>query len=114
MERRHLLQQAGFGAAAVALAAATVSPARSTTPSTTKDTSTMSPKLTRTNTAVMLVDHQQKLVAGSRIPDPEALARNSVGLVRAAKILGLPSSQRRTARRCSARSFRNSWKLWET
>ena len=80
----------GFGPGGAALALASVIPAHSATPSTTKDNATMTPKLTRTNTAVMLVDHQQKLVAGSRIPDPETLARNSVGLVKAAKILGLP------------------------
>lgn len=47
-------------------------------------------KLTRNNAAVLMVDHQSGLVAGSRIPDPETLVRNSVGLVRAARTLGLP------------------------
>lgn len=51
---------------------------------------TKTAKLTRDNAAVLMVDHQNGIVAGSRIPDPETLARNSVGLVRAAKILGLP------------------------
>lgn len=47
-------------------------------------------RLARDNAAVLMVDHQNGIVAGSRIPDPETLARNSVGLVRAARILGLP------------------------
>lgn len=50
----------------------------------------MAIKLSRTNAALLMVDHQNAIVAGSRIPDPETLARNSVGLVRAARILGLP------------------------
>lgn len=51
---------------------------------------TKNTKLTRNNAAVLMVDHQNGIVTGSRIPDPETLARNSVGLVRAAKLLGLP------------------------
>ncbi len=47
-------------------------------------------KLSRDNAAVLLVDHQVKLVLGSRFPDPETLARNTVGLVQAAKILSVP------------------------
>lgn len=47
-------------------------------------------ELTRDNAAILFVDHQEKLVAGSRIPDPETLARNSVGLAQSARILGIP------------------------
>ena len=47
-------------------------------------------KLGRDNAAVLLVDHQVGLVVGSRYPDPETLCRNSLGLVRAAQILGVP------------------------
>jgi nicotinamidase-related amidase len=47
-------------------------------------------KLGRDNAAVLLVDHQVGLVVGSRYPDPETRCRNSLGLVRAAQILGVP------------------------
>lgn len=47
-------------------------------------------RLGRENAAVLLVDHQIGLVAGSRYPDPEILCRNTLGLVRAAQILGVP------------------------
>ncbi len=47
-------------------------------------------KLDRENAAVLLVDHQVGLVVGSRYPDPETLCRNTLGLVGAAQILGVP------------------------
>jgi nicotinamidase-related amidase len=47
-------------------------------------------RLTRTNSALLLVDHQVGLVAGSRYPEPQDLRKNVVGLTRAAKILGVP------------------------
>jgi nicotinamidase-related amidase len=47
-------------------------------------------RLTRTNSVLLLVDHQVGLVAGSRYPEPQALRKNVVGFTRAAKILGVP------------------------
>jgi nicotinamidase-related amidase len=49
-----------------------------------------SERLTRTNSVLLLVDHQVGLVAGSRYPEPQDLRKNAVGLTRAAKILGVP------------------------
>ena len=47
-------------------------------------------RLTRTNSVLLLVDHQVGLVAGSKYPEPQDLRKNAVGLTRAAKILGVP------------------------
>lgn len=52
--------------------------------------SSRSLKLTRDHAVVLLVDHQVGLIVGSRYPDPETLRRNTLGLVRAAQILGVP------------------------
>src|SRR5262249_47591523 len=51
---------------------------------------TLSPRLNRDEAALLLVDHQVGLVVGSRLPDPETLRRNTLGLLRAAQILGVP------------------------
>jgi len=47
-------------------------------------------RLTRTNSVLLLVDHQVGLIAGSRYPEPQDLRKNAVGLARASKILGVP------------------------
>jgi hypothetical protein len=46
--------------------------------------------LTRNTAAVLLVDHQVGLLLGSRNPDPLVLRKNTVGLARAAQLLGVP------------------------
>jgi nicotinamidase-related amidase len=46
--------------------------------------------LARNTAAVLLVDHQVGLVLGSRNPDPLVLRKNTVGLARAAQLLGVP------------------------
>jgi nicotinamidase-related amidase len=55
-------------------------------------------RITRENTAVLLIDHQIGLMTGVRDMPVEELKHNVVGLATAAKILGLPIIAATTAR----------------
>lgn len=55
-------------------------------------------RMTRTNTAVLLIDHQVGLFTGVRDIDVGELKHNVVGLAKAAKALGLPIVTITTAR----------------
>lgn len=48
-------------------------------------------RMTRDNTAVLLIDHQVGLFTGVRDLDVGELKHNVVGLAKAARVLGLPS-----------------------
>ncbi len=55
-------------------------------------------RMTRTNTAVLLIDHQVGLLTGVRDMTVAELKHNVVGLAKAAKVLGLPIVPVTTAR----------------
>ena len=55
-------------------------------------------RMTRTNTAVLLIDHQVGLFTGVRDIDVAELKHNVVGLAKAAQVLGLPIVAVTTAR----------------
>ncbi|GAB2873118.1 isochorismate family cysteine hydrolase YcaC [Paraburkholderia jirisanensis] len=61
-------------------------------------TNTQRTKMTRNNTAVLLIDHQVGLFSGVRDIDLAELKHNVVGLARAAQVLGLPIVAVTTAR----------------
>jgi nicotinamidase-related amidase len=97
MERRHFLQQVGFGAATAALAATPAAIAAAGPTTTKQDQSTMIADkrhpyepLTSDNAAVLLVDHQIGLFTGVRDIPVAELKHNVVALARAATVLKLP------------------------
>ena len=49
-------------------------------------------KITRKNTAIILIDHQVGLLTGVRDMATQDLEHNVVHLARAAKMLGIPSA----------------------
>src|SRR5271169_1936919 len=55
-------------------------------------------RITRENTAVLLIDHQVGLFTGVRDLDVAELKHNVVGLAKAAQVLGVPIVAATTAR----------------
>ena len=62
-------------------------------------------RLTRENTALLIIDHQVGLYAGVRDITLQDLKHNVVGLVKAAKVLGLPILATTTAAESMAASL---------
>src|SRR5690242_17299222 len=91
--REILTSTAALAAAAAVSSVGPHSPANAAAPLAGKegpDMANSSWKLLRDQAAVLLVDHQDGLIANSAYPEPETVRRNTLGLVRAARVLGVP------------------------